>query len=98
METIEPIVKLIVRTQLPTLLVLCVLAALGVLGVVLWRRKDSDEDKSPNPLAAALARFESHMKWAEEEIKSVKTKVDPLVIAVATLNVTMGALKEKVEE
>jgi len=49
-------------------------------------------------LVKILARFESHMTWAEREIEAMKSKVDPLVIAVATLNVTVGALEKKIDE
>jgi SMC interacting uncharacterized protein involved in chromosome segregation len=77
---------------------LCVFAALIVVLAMIKTIKGKPAEDTPQELIAALARFESRMAWAEKEIESMKAKVDPLVIAVATLGITTAALKEKVEE
>ena len=95
-------IKLVIGANPLSAALLCLFAALLVILAMIKagkskRSPDSEEGVSPQ-LQAALARFETHMRWAEDEIKAMKAKVDPLVIAVATLNVITGALKEKVEE
>jgi hypothetical protein len=88
-------IKVLEANPLSVALLVCVIMALVVYRLIQKKRNGHSE---PSELATILARFETHMSWAKAEIESMKSKVDPLVIAVATLNVIVGSLKEKVEE
>jgi hypothetical protein len=88
-------IKVLEASPLSVALLVCVILALGLFWLIKHKKNGNG---SPSELATVLARFETHMNWAKAEIESMKSKVDPLVIAVATLNVIVGALKERVEE
>jgi hypothetical protein len=76
MAELVALLKLLAGTQLPTLLALCVLAALGVLAVVLYKRKWNGNGNGHAILVLRVERLERDMEKVETSVESIKERLD----------------------